>query len=80
MEELTLHLLDGALSRIEAEDQWAAQNTRRLQLIRKGCALPKWVKKTYLPASQPSAINRQTTSGRNSVLWITNVVLFRSEA
>jgi hypothetical protein len=38
LEELTAHLLDGALGQIEAADRWAAQNQRRLDLIRKGYA------------------------------------------
>jgi hypothetical protein len=34
LQEFTLRLLDGALGQIEAADQWAAQNRRRLDLIR----------------------------------------------
>jgi hypothetical protein len=37
LEEFTAHLLDGALGQIEAADRWAAQNQRRLDLIRKSC-------------------------------------------
>ncbi len=35
IEELAAHLLDGALDRLDAADQWAAHNKRRLDLIRK---------------------------------------------
>jgi len=37
LQEFTLHLLDGALGQIEAADQWAAQNRRRLHLIHQSC-------------------------------------------
>jgi hypothetical protein len=37
LEEFTVHLLDGALGQLEIADQWAAQNQRRLDLIRKSC-------------------------------------------
>jgi len=38
LEEFTVHLLGGALGQMEAADQWGAQNSRRLDLIRKSCA------------------------------------------
>jgi hypothetical protein len=37
LEEFTAHLLDDALGQLQAADQWAAQNRRRLDLIRKSC-------------------------------------------
>ncbi len=37
LEEFTVRLLDGALGELHAADQWAEQNRRRLDLIRKSC-------------------------------------------
>ncbi len=35
LQEFTVHLLDGALGQLATDDEWAAQNRRRLDLIYK---------------------------------------------
>ena len=35
LQEFTVHLLDGALGQLDVDAAWAAQNQRRLHLIRK---------------------------------------------